>query len=230
MCLLRLMLFDATSNRGDDSLGIARPLARASQTLFNRPLPIRTTLSVALPHRSHVFICRYIQGRAHIDDFHPGARSAKRRQAHVHRGHERLRDERHILHAASRRIEECVDPDALMRTVLNREHCSLNVFTRLRKKEFRIPVLAGPASLPFRAEESRGADQGSPYDELEVVANVCRCLLSCRMPKVKSRSLSFAFPQSMAIGGVQRQAIDVPELFDFFQGLRRERRLAFKCV
>jgi hypothetical protein len=41
---------------------------------------------------------------------------------------------------------------------------------------------------------------------------------------------SFAFFQSMAVGGAQRQAIDLPDLRDFFQGLRRKRRPTFESM
>jgi hypothetical protein len=41
---------------------------------------------------------------------------------------------------------------------------------------------------------------------------------------------SFAFSQSMAVGGAQRQAIDLPDLRDFFQGLRRKRRPTFESM
>jgi hypothetical protein len=41
---------------------------------------------------------------------------------------------------------------------------------------------------------------------------------------------SFVLFQSMAVGGAQRQAIDLFDLVDFLQGLRRERRPTFESM
>ena len=94
-----------------------------------------------------------------------------------------------------------VNPNAVVRTVLNREDRSLHVLTRLRVKKLRVPVRPGPAAFSFRTEESRGADQRRPDDELKAIADMCRL---CHRSQSENRIAAFIYAPS--IDGYRRRA------------------------
>ena len=56
--------------------------------------------------------------------------------------------------------------------MLNREDCALNVLSRLREQELRIPTLARPAAFPLRTEERGSAAQRCADQECEAVADM----------------------------------------------------------
>ncbi len=190
-------------------------LALSCETAFNCLLPMGTTFTVTLSHILHIPIRSHVQGSAHIGHFHACAGRIECGQSNVHRAHDDAGDERHILHPAHFGIEERVDPNAGVWASLNGEDCSLNVLPRLGIQKFGIPVLRRPSIVPplgqreeLRDAKARGQQSGS---------------YCSRGPWRRVYGCSFALLQSMAIRGMESQAVDTSELLNLLQGLRRER-------
>jgi len=149
---------------GEDQVSGSLELVRGdSQTLFDALLPVGAAIAVITSKRTHIIVGIGLQSRSSVGDLDGGMGWIGRSQFHIDGGYYHVVDKSDVLHPSAGKIEERIDPNAGVLAVLDPEYGSFGVLRRLRIEEFRIPVLASPAALGFRAKErgqasNRGSD------------------------------------------------------------------------
>ena len=89
------------------------------------------------------------------------------RETHVDGRDHDVGDEVDVLEVARFEIEESVDPDCGDRSVMDGEDGALFVVRGTAVEKLRVPVLTGPGTFAFRAEEWRGLFVGQVNDDVE---------------------------------------------------------------